>query len=1587
MIVPVRSFGWKDRVWSGVLLASYLWLLVLPSSFVFSQAVTVPNFLPPQVQNQTLHQYETLANQSHSLDAWNQIVNQGFGVIKSSWEAQANLEIQALESSVNSQYANDPATAAYIDRMIESQASQSEQAWLNQIESQVMNDQNAFLASLPTQGVLSGKDSNSNYQATLSNGLQSFADSLSTLQKNYQDQLASISQQDAQYQQNLQQLQNYETGIRTNLQSAVTQLNGSLQNTALFYNTKVDGSTDWTSLNASGQQLQTLIAELNLGLQNGTSLSVLASEMTSYLQAQETQAAQNATYWTQQAQPHSLTNANAAVGFADYQLNGTQDLLNYANTVRSSSSAINAIMSYIDGGSNSQDPTLLSFLYSTYGYDPTKTQIVGINSADFTGSNMGYSNYSPFPVTLGHSGDRLTYSSSGLNAFDFTATGLWAFAFFIPVTAAFTEDTFNYTINFQVKDLTAAGNAQTWNGFATGLNSELGSWNTLTPAITNWESQVSAYQAQYAAWHAKAMAEENQLQIAYTNGAQTLDTEKTSWIASLVSMQSNASATSSGSKGEDDDEHHTSLDPNLPKITSILLPNANNDLGPVASAPSLENSGLNNVLSIFQQSLMASSNLALENQINQRAIDEKNAAVQQIANSLGKNAVVDDYGNITYTTAIEDGHAKLKDGGDATNFSDYVATTTNEHVYVGAPATISIANAAPQDLFQSWDTNAVTTSFQTSESSFNNSYNTALTTLNKQISDLNALNAKNDTLFQKEAQAEASFASDQKSLAQTLLQGGNFTSWVKSQIQDKVNSAVAQAIANATGMDPALAQQLVQMFEKNQAEKKAKAKAQQQEITTGLEVVGSIALSFVAGPEMLALGQAALQAVQGYQNGGVEGALVGAASGAVGAYARTVGVNVNVAYSRDGGFSAGLGVGSSSLNAGLTFSQHGAAGFNVGSRAGNLSYNPTTGFSGSVNLGMGNENLNGAMLNIGQHSGPSLTYQANTDKLGTPTGAGGSFTIDGKGDVSASATYGNATVATVSGNLHNPGKIGGLTLNDNFNNDLNQNLAMEKADANLEKATGKLSAGRADLTKNANEAQLEILNDPNASAQDKHNVLATLAKAEGAATDASSASSWLGRTAQDLAGNIAGSLGLKASDSNGFIDKNGDYVQRTCFTAGTLIRTKEGLKPIEKIATGDLVLSLNPETGEVSYKKVLRLFSKETPLIHRITYTNGEIINTTWNHPFYIRGKGFQEVKDIKEHDRSVTVASVRNSSSVNRSYGIQIGASLAALRTSAATSNSASWKEEIRGTAEIHKVEEIYEKTIVYNFEVEDDHTYFVGKNGVLVHNDSSCGPGYVSGLKEAIAAKGGELLGGQTVAEAKAEAAALREQAKNQKEFDAYYETGKMHVEVGKEAALWYSGERLLHFAGKGLIKGTEMFLGTEAGVKVASKVKGWLGAGEAGTASEGIARTAGKLNEGLLQGVERENVLSRNFTHDPTGDVVSGIENLANRLPKDKPVVVIGESMETRVNQVRDALVGKGFNVRTYEPRNFRSIENLNPKDVEANRSWIKYWTKEKGANIIDIGRDPLRKRRSAFYGVEVRSIYGENKYPNVTKYSIE
>ena len=158
------------------------------------------------------------------------------------------------------------------------------------------------------------------------------------------------------------------------------------------------------------------------------------------------------------------------------------------------------------------------------------------------------------------------------------------------------------------------------------------------------------------------------------------------------------------------------------------------------------------------------------------------------------------------------------------------------------------------------------------------------------------------------------------------------------------------------------------------------------------------------------------------------------------------------------------------------------------------------------------------------------------------------------------------------------------------------------------------------------------------------------------------------------------------SDKWGYVDAQGKYHTRVCFVAGTLIATGDGFRPIEEVRAGDVVLSWNEKSGEIGFNKVTQTFVRTADLIYGVTYEDGTFIETTWNHRFYIKGRGWILAKDLREGDLSLTASSIRGESRALKITNI---------------------------------IQDERDET-VYNFEVSRDHTYFVSEAGVLVHNDS---------------------------------------------------------------------------------------------------------------------------------------------------------------------------------------------------------------------------------------------------------------------------
>jgi hypothetical protein len=159
---------------------------------------------------------------------------------------------------------------------------------------------------------------------------------------------------------------------------------------------------------------------------------------------------------------------------------------------------------------------------------------------------------------------------------------------------------------------------------------------------------------------------------------------------------------------------------------------------------------------------------------------------------------------------------------------------------------------------------------------------------------------------------------------------------------------------------------------------------------------------------------------------------------------------------------------------------------------------------------------------------------------------------------------------------------------------------------------------------------------------------------------------------------VAGQVQLKLED-----EIREAYSEGGGLVEGTLVHTKDGLKPIESIRIGDLVLSQPKMTGEQNYRRVIDTFRYEDKIVYEVEYFTPwgqeECHYVTAEHPFWVQGVGWTGASALKPlqvlllaDGEPAAVIAVRNVSG-----GVP-----------------------------------------VFNFEVEDFHTYYVGELGAWVHN-----------------------------------------------------------------------------------------------------------------------------------------------------------------------------------------------------------------------------------------------------------------------------
>jgi hypothetical protein len=140
----------------------------------------------------------------------------------------------------------------------------------------------------------------------------------------------------------------------------------------------------------------------------------------------------------------------------------------------------------------------------------------------------------------------------------------------------------------------------------------------------------------------------------------------------------------------------------------------------------------------------------------------------------------------------------------------------------------------------------------------------------------------------------------------------------------------------------------------------------------------------------------------------------------------------------------------------------------------------------------------------------------------------------------------------------------------------------------------------------------------------------------------------------------------------------GGAAANACFVAGTPVATESGEKAIEQIKAGDMVWSWHELTGECQLEKVVSTHVRQVDG-EVIIRTADETITATPSHPFRVENRGWVQARDLQPGDRLISLNG---------------------------------------GTERVTQNTTTNAVALVYNFEVVNAHTYFVGEQRILVHN-----------------------------------------------------------------------------------------------------------------------------------------------------------------------------------------------------------------------------------------------------------------------------
>ena len=107
---------------------------------------------------------------------------------------------------------------------------------------------------------------------------------------------------------------------------------------------------------------------------------------------------------------------------------------------------------------------------------------------------------------------------------------------------------------------------------------------------------------------------------------------------------------------------------------------------------------------------------------------------------------------------------------------------------------------------------------------------------------------------------------------------------------------------------------------------------------------------------------------------------------------------------------------------------------------------------------------------------------------------------------------------------------------------------------------------------------------------------------------------------------------LSSGDGSSGSGSSSGFSQVECFVAGTPVWTIAGAVDIENIRVGDLVLSQDPNTGELAFQPVLQTSQRPPERLVKVRLATGygDTLEGSGGHPLWVAGDGWVKLRDLQ---------------------------------------------------------------------------------------------------------------------------------------------------------------------------------------------------------------------------------------------------------------------------------------------------------------------------------------------------------------------